>query len=448
MLKGETSRVYTVVLMHTGFRSSPRGSRLVRLPFFYGWVIVAIAALLSFMSAPGQTFGISIFVEPMIEELGWTRTTVSGLYTLGSLTAATMMLLVGRLLDRFGARTMLSVVGVMFGGAALWMSQVSAPLSLYLGFAALRTFGQGSLSLVSSTLVALWFIRLRGRVTAIVSIGMMTSAAVFPVLLHNLIGAFGWRAAWVGLAFAIWALVTVPAILFVRRTPESVSLLPDGDKIRPTEEYAGRQHSDEDWSFREALRTRSLWLLMFAGTSQSLIGTALIFHHISVMESRGVDAGTAAVVLSSWAVFAVIGTVAAGFLSDRYPNRFIIAAVQVLLAMAMVLVINITVDWQAVVYGMFLGLGGGLMITTNNVIWPNYYGRKELGSIRGMVMTVMVAAAALGPLPFGYLFDVTDSYRSVVLVFLALPAACLVAALLAVPPRKKTLSLSTGGEII
>ena len=432
--------------VHTGYPASPRRSRLVRLPFFYGWIIVAIATLSGFMSGPGQTFGVSIFVEPMIERLELTRTTVAGLYTLGSLTAATMMLLVGRLLDRFGARTMLFVVGALFGGAALWMSQVSAPLELYLGFAALRTLGQGSLTLVPTTLVALWFIRLRGRVTAIVSIGMVASAAVFPILLHNLIGSFGWRGAWIALAIMIWSLVTIPAILFVRRTPESVGLLPDGDAMRPSGEVAGRQRSDEDWSFREALRTRALWLLMFAATSQSLISTGLTFHHISIMESRGVDAGTAAVVLSSMALSALIGTVVAGFLSDRYPNRFIIAAGQVLLVMAMLLIINVTADWQAVVYGGFLGLGGGLTYTTNNVIWPNYFGRKELGSIRGMAMTAMVAASALGPLPFGYLFDVTGSYTSAVLVFLALPAACLAAALLAVPPGKKTSSLSSGLE--
>ena len=105
--------------MNTGPPGTPLRTRLARFPVFYGWIIVVIATLSSFMSAPGQTFGVSIFVEPMIEELGWTRTKVSALYTLGSLTAASLMLTVGWLLDRFGARTLLILVGVLFGGAAL-----------------------------------------------------------------------------------------------------------------------------------------------------------------------------------------------------------------------------------------------------------------------------------------------------------------------------------------
>jgi MFS family permease len=344
--------------------------------------------------------------------------------------------MVGWLLDRFGARTLLILVGVLFGGAALWMSKVSSPLDLYFGFAALRTLGQGSLTLVPTTLVSLWFIRLRGRVISIVSVGMMTSAAVFPILLHNLIGALGWRETWVVLTFSIWVLVTIPSIFFVRRTPESVGLLPDGGEIRSVENKANSEPID-NWSFGEALRTRSLWLLMFAATPQSLITTALTFHHVSVMASRGVGAGTAAVVLSVLAISALISTVVTGFLSDRYPNRFIIAAGQVLLGIAMFLVINVSATWQAFSYGIFLGLAGGLTLTISGVVWPNYYGRKELGRIRGLATTASVAAAALGPLSFGYIFDLTGSYTPVVLALLTLPATCLVAALFAIPPGKK-----------
>jgi len=108
-----------------------------------------------FMSGLGQTYNISIFVDPMIAELGWSRTMVSGLYTAGSLTAGAFMILAGRLLDRYGARIMLTAVAALFGLAALWMSQVNNQVELYLGLAALRALGQGAIGLFSTTLIAI-----------------------------------------------------------------------------------------------------------------------------------------------------------------------------------------------------------------------------------------------------------------------------------------------------
>ena len=103
----------------------------------------------------------------------------------------------------------------------------------------------------------------------------------------------------------------------------------------------------------------------------------------------------------------------------------------------MLFILTVSQAWQGFIYGGMLGLSGGLFMTTNSVIWPNYYGRTYLGSIRGVVTTSMVAFAALGPLPFGFLFDLTHSYTMPILVFMALPVACGIAALFAYPPQKK-----------
>ena len=124
---------------------SLRPSWILRLPFHYGWVILPMGMLGVFASGPGQTFTISIFVDHIIGDLGLSRTLVSGLYTAGSLIAAFLLVFVGLLLDRLGARVMLFIVGALFGLAALWMSTVDNSAELLTGFAALRLFGAGSL---------------------------------------------------------------------------------------------------------------------------------------------------------------------------------------------------------------------------------------------------------------------------------------------------------------
>lgn len=407
------------------------------LPFYYGWVILGVAGAAGFMSGPGQTYGVSVFVDHFIDDLGLSRTMVAGLYTAGSLTAATTMVVVGRLLDKYGGRVMLVVVAILFGFAAIGMSNVQHVFHLYLGFAALRTLGQGSLSLIPTTLVAIWFIRKRGKVTAVYHLAMAASQASFPPLIYLLISNYGWRNAWVVLGFIIWAVVILPSLLLVRRSPEAVGLLPDGDSASATGATGRARYIETNFSLREALATRSFWLLVFAGSSQSMISTALVFHHVSVMSSRGIDDAVAAYILGVIAPLAVVGAFIAGFLADSWPNRYLLVMGQGLLFLAMLLTLVISPAWQGFIYGGMLGLAGGLFMTTSSVIWPNYYGRTHLGSIRGVVTTSMVAFAALGPLPFGFLFDLTQGYTLAIFVFMALPVACGTAAFFAYPPQKK-----------
>ncbi|MCZ6615334.1 MAG: MFS transporter [Chloroflexi bacterium] len=413
-----------------------------RTPFFYGWVILGVASFTGFISGPGQTYGVSVFVDPMIEDLGLSRTLIAGIYAGGSLTAAASMILVGRLLDRYGARVVLMGATALFGVALLWMSNVNSPFDLYLGFAGIRTLGQGSLTLIPTTLLAVWFVRRRGRVMPFFFVGSAASQAIFPPLIHKLVTEFEWRGAWVALAFLVWGALLLPVILLVRRSPESVGLLPDGDTTDSesdpglSQQTAPPMSHEVEWTLREALRTRAFWLLLLTAAPQPLIGTALVFNHISLMDSRGLDSGVAASVLSVLAPSALVGSFAAGYFLDRVPNRYILAAGQVVLVIAMLFPLVIEHSWQAFLYGGLLGLSGGCLMTTHAVIWPNYYGRANLGTIRGVGATSVVAFSALGPLPFAFLFEQTDTYTTALLVFLALPAAGIVAALFASPPRK------------
>ena len=421
-----------------------------RIPFFYGWVILASATLGMFASGPGQTFSASVFLDPMLEELGWSRTLASGLYTAGSLTAAVLVVMVGRMLDRYGARVMMAAVGIVFGIALVWMSTVNHPVQLYIGYAAIRTLGQGSMVLISTTMVAMWFVRMRGRATALTALGSAGGQMAFPLLIHFFVDDFGWRGAWIAMAVIVWVIVIPVAVFLIRRSPESIGVLPDGDR-KPEVTSDPDAHSEtapaEGFSLKQAMRTRSFWLLLYAGSSQSLIGTALVFHLISFFETRGVGDGAAAVTLSIMAPLALSSMFISGYLSDKVPNRYLLVVSQLGLAVAMLWALTIDADWQAYVFGGMLGFSAGFTMTTTAVIWPNYYGRAHIGSIRGVATSGMVAAAALGPLPFGIAFDLADSYSTVILLFLAMPVTCAIAAFLAKPPKLLESHLAGGSRI-
>ena len=419
------------------YQSPP--SRFTSFPFFYGWIVLAVAGLALFASGPGQTFSISVFIDPIIEDTGWSRTLVSGMYTAGSLTGAVAMVLVGRLLDRYGARTMLVAVAFLFGIAVASMSAVRHPAQLYAGFVGIRALGQGSLTLIPTTLVSIWFIRLRGRAIAVTALGGMAGWAAFPAIIHLLISESDWRQAWIVLGIVVWGILLLPSLIFVRRSPESIGLLPDGDRPQgqSTSKETTVRHSPDDWTLSEALRTRTFWLLLFAISSPALITTAMSFHHMSIITSRGGDSGLAATILGFMAPVALCTSFVAGYLVDKVPNRYVVAGTHAILAGAMLWSLQMSGTWQVFIYGGMLGTVTGFNTTTTAVIWANYYGRGALGSIRGVAQVGLIGFAALGPLPFGFMFDLTDTYKLPVGVFLVLPVAAGTAALLARSPHRR-----------
>ncbi len=421
-------------------REPEQPSKFANLPFYYGWVIVGMAGLTMFVRAPAQALGLSLFVDPIADDLELSRTVVSAMFTGGALTAAVAMIFVGRLVDRYGSRVMLTASAFFFGLAAIGMSRVEDAASLYAGMAGIRTAGQGALLLIATTMVSVWFIRLRGRATALTIVGGAVSWAAFPPLAHVLISQLDWRQAWIVVGLIIWGLLLLPSALFVRRSPESVGLLPDGDQRMHQSLDAGRRSkpvSETDWSLREAIGTGAFWLILLAMLAPGCVTTALMFHHVSIMASHGIDTGIAAAVLSSLVIVSFGGIFASGFLADLLPNRFLLVAAQVGLILSMLLTLGISQPWHAFIYGSTLGLTVGFITPLGSVIWANYFGRRYLGSVRGASQVGTSIFAAIGPLLFSVIFDLTHDYNTAVLILLAAPVASAIAALLALPPQKR-----------
>lgn len=406
---------------------------------YYGWIVAATASLAIFASGPGQTFNVSVFIDPIIADTGWSRTFVSGLYTLGSLSAAALMPFAGRLVDRWGGRVALTVVALLFGAVLISLSQVTHPAELWLGFMAIRLLGQGSLVLIGTVLVAMWFHRLRGRATSLTLLGMAAGTMVFPPLSYTLIEAYGWRGAWAGLGLLIWVILLVPAIVLARRSPESVGLRPDGDSdaafTAAQERAAGTTH---DWTLSAAMRTRAFWLLLLATATPSFTLTALPFHHVSLVGAKGIEAGVAVGVLSILGPASVVGTLSVGYLADRIPSRVVLLVSQSMLVGALALSLIMQSPWQAGLYIAALGVGNGAVATLNPVVWANYFGRRHLGSIRSVTQTAVMTGAAVAPLPVGFLFDFTGSYFLATLIMLGTVAAAMTGSVLARPPKPPT----------
>jgi MFS family permease len=162
-------------------------------PIFYGWAIVALSALSMFFSGPGQTDSISIFIDYYIQDFSYSRSFVSGIYSVGTLAAGITLFFVGRAIDRLGQRLVMGAAGILLALACIWNAFLTGAVMMFIGFFAIRLFGQGSLTLVPNTLVPQWFVQKRGRALSVMAIGGFVGAAALPPLNTWLIHMVGWR---------------------------------------------------------------------------------------------------------------------------------------------------------------------------------------------------------------------------------------------------------------
>lgn len=413
--------------------------------FHYGWVIIAIAALSQFFSGPGQTYSNSIFIDYYIEEFGWSRSTVSGIYSAATLTAGFLLFFVGRLIDRNGSRKMAVAVSIALAVACFFNSFVTSLVMLFIGFFFIRLLGQGSMALISSSLIPQWFVKKRGRAISIAAIGGLVSSAAFPLLNVWLIEAFGWRSSWLILGIIIIVCFTPLALFLIQNSPEEMGLLPDnGNALK--KEPVKKELEEVSWSVNEASKTRAFWLLLLCAAIPGIVNTGLTFHLVSIFAEKSLSLETAAGILSLTALIGLPVTFITGILLEKVKVQYMLTLVFTGELLSLFLLQKADFLAAAVVFGVVWGISMGIERIVMAVVWPNYFGRKHIGSISGISMAMVVTGSALGPLPLGIAFDVFGGYLEILWVLMIFPIFGIVAALLANPPVKDGAAIETSLE--
>jgi MFS family permease len=426
--------------------------------------MLTIAAAATFMSAPGQSFSVAAFVDPMLGDLGIDRTNYSIAYMTATLIGGCMLPFIGRLVDRFGARLVLPIVATSLGLACNWMSNLTGAVGLYVGFTMIRCLGQGSLTLIANWIVGEWFHTYRGRAAGICAVGGTASVLIIPQLNNFLIESCGWRDTWMILGATVIVTLVLPAALFLRDRPEPLGLLPDGlfpdddhdgsspsascddepelfdagSKIRTTTANQAPINDTDDESFTvgEALRCSAFWKIASVVATVSLVGTGLMFHQVSIVAEHGVSRSLALGSLGVQAGAATVSALLAGYLIDRVQARYVLVCSMALEICAILLLIFLPAAGWITAYSALLGLHGGIIRSAGCIVWINFFGRRHQGAIQGTSMSIMVLAAALGPVPPALAHDLLGSYEPALWLFLALPAVSGIAVLSAKPPTK------------
>ncbi len=421
---------------------------------FWGWWLVIGATVGQFV-ALGSSGGIAgVFLRPMTEDLGWTAAE----YTLGGsaafLLGGAIGVVVGQLVDRYGARPLMLVGAFVYVGSFLAMARVEVlwqfvVLSMLSGGAGYTLVGP----LVVNAALAKWFVVRRGWAIALGSSGISLAGLIMPVTMTRVVDSIGWRDAYVILAVFVFAILA-PVALVMRRQPEDYGLLPDG--LDPDAEAgvdaeaveAQERDAANSYTRGEALRTPAIWLLI-AGFGLNIMAlTAILVHAIPFLTDHGFTRTEAALAIAVNGGANLGSKFVWGYFLQRVNVRYLGATALSISAMGVVLML---VSGEAgalplMFFAFFCwGFGFGGTIPVSEFIWAKYFGRVHIGAVRGVGVPFTIVFGALGPILAGLYFDAAGSYGGVFAFFVA---AYLTGALAILasrePPPKPVPAVATG----
>ena len=395
--------------------------------FYYGWVTVTVAALAMVGTLPGRTQGLGLITEPLMQDLRIDRVRFAEMNLIATLIGSIFCLGVGRMVDRFGSRSMLTLVSLALGTTVVLMSQTTSIWLLVVLVTLTRGLGQSALSVVSLAAVGKWFVRrlpsAMAVYTVVMSVGFMMA---FPTV-GWLTNTSGWRVSWMAVGLAIGAGLAPLAWFLVRSTPESCGLAIDGDAANAADSEIASVEVGA--TLGDALRSPAFWVFAVSSATYGLVASGIALFNESILAERGFDASTYYYSLVFTAVSALVGNFAAGALAARGSLRPLLVFSMALMAGGLAALPHVATEAQVIAYAIAMGVAGGFVMVVFFSFWGRTYGRRHLGRIQGAAQALTVVASAIGPLLLAWRVEATGSYSSafytlaVVVVLLAVASA-------------------------
>lgn len=415
-----------------------------RLPFFYGWIVLGVICCVSFARQGPAVATLSIFVDPMTSELGWSRTSISAAVSIGGLLAAIVSPGLGPLVDRHGARSLLAWAVALTGICCIALAGIETLVAFYLLFCIARMNFAGPFDLGIYGAINNWFVRLRPIATSISTLWLMIGLTAMPLIAHTAMHVGGdWRWGWIAVGSTVLIVGFLPTVLLLARRPEDLGQEPDGGPLVRDRPAGTDGESDERqpmYSRAEAMREPAFWLLLLFTFLAYPVQAGVSLHQAPHLVERGLDPTTAAFVVSAFSATSGLVGFLIGPLVRPLGTRFVLVAVGAFLAAGSWLMTTVDGPTTAFLASALFGCGIGGLLTVPPIAWADTFGRQSFGAIRGVTLSVQVTGQAIGPVLSGALRDWTGSYLLSLQVFMALAMCAAACAVFLKPPRPIPLS--------
>lgn len=393
------------------------------LPFFYGWLIVAIVMLAGVLAAGVSNITMAVVLKPISDDLGWSRTLTAAALAVGALAGGVLSPLFGPLADRLGPRFLLPAGGAAVGLLAFGVSASTEPWQFYATFIPARALTEFLLcGMIAFTAAANWFYVKRPRVMGLVAMATPLGSAGLALVYQYFITHYGWRSAFMALGVALWVLVVIPGVIFLRRQPEDLGLYPDGMAAPPSPPPGTMQEGasavEYSWQRRDAVRTATLWLLV-AGQFLASIGTGgIAFHTAAYFTDGRISPAVAAGAVSVMALSGAFGNGLWGALAERFHPRTLNVATMLVAALSVAWLMQVRSAPGAYLFAFLFGLNARGAAVLIQVLVARFFGRRSFGAISSVLDPFHKGGLGLGALFAGLAFDFAGDYRAIFTVFL------------------------------
>ena len=356
---------------------------------------LAAGALLTFLSSFGQTFFIAVFAGEIRSEFGLSHGQWGGIYTLGTTASAIAMVWAGGLTDRFRVRVLGAVVLVMLALACLSMATVSQAWLLPFVIFALRIAGQGMTSHISVVAMSRWFVKTRGRALSIATLGFAVGEALLPLIFVALMVELDWRLLWMfAAAIAVSGIPVLLLLLTRERTPQSMAM---------SDQSLGME--GRHWTRHQTLRHFLFWFMVPALMGPAAFVTAFFFQQVHFAAIKGWTHVQLVALFPVYTGMSIAVMLISGWALDRWGTARLIPFMHLPMVLAFAL-FAIAPSLPVALTGLlFMAMTTGANSTLPNAFWAEFYGTRNLGSIKAMAAAVMVLGSALGPGITGVMID-------------------------------------------
>jgi MFS family permease len=415
--------------------------------FFYGWTIVGVTFLIGVTQAGVFQNVLSIFLKPMASEFGWNRSMITGSIAVGSLAGGIISPFIGPYLDRHGPRKLAFWGITILSGGLIALSQLSHIWQLYLFFGTGRMIASGLLALVVTVSVSNWFIEKRGRAMGISQLGSRIGIAFLPLLIQWIIINFGWRTAWAALGLIVFVVSALPALVFLKRRPEDMGLLPDGriPEGAQADETNGEiaVHAIPDasltnepvWTRKAVFRTRAFWQLILVMSVIYFVGAGANFHLFPFMTDQGIPPEIAVLVITVLSICSALGGVFFGFLAEKISVKRLLGFVLIAIGLMFYTVFwAVENTWLLFLFAVVYGVIRGGILPLIFLVWTEFYGRLSSGAVLGLGSPFRLTANAGGPVFAAVCFDLFHNYWIPFSAFTVLLVLAGILSLFAKPP--------------
>jgi MFS family permease len=388
----------------------------IRLPFFYGWLLVAVSFVSMAIGVNART-AFSLLFPPILDEFGWDRGVTAGAFSFGFLFSAIVTPCAGWLIDRRGPRLMVEIGVALMGVGLVLAAFIERPWQLYLTLGALVGGGVNLLAYTAQSMYLIrWFVRRRGLALSIAFSGVGAGSVTILPWLEALVAGSGWRTACWSLGLLVLT-VLAPLNLLFRSDPEELGLAPDGDAEEQRRAGSGdvvqTEQGSASWTLAQALRAGAFWWLAASYFCGLFTWYAVQVHQTKYLIDVGFDPSTAAWALAVVGLVAVPGQIALGHLSDRIGRHWVWTignagfVVTCLALLALAAAPSPLLLWLMVIAQGTIGYG---LTSVMGAIPAERFGTRNFGSIFGTAMTAAIAGGAAGPWLGGVAHDLTGSY--------------------------------------